>query len=106
MSLSRLTGDLTSHRLIWIKGVLFLFLAVVSSVLLLLEQPTLRIALLLAIALWSACRTYYFMFYCIEKYVDSRYRFAGVGSFLRYAVTGRIAAGEAIETPPPENPHA
>jgi hypothetical protein len=94
MSLQRLTGDLRSHRLIYLKGALFLALALVSAALLLIEQPTLRAALLLAICLWSACRAYYFMFYVIEKYVDSRYRFAGIGAFLRYALTGRLAQGE------------
>ena len=96
MSLQRLSGNLRSHRLIWLKGILFLLLAVISAVLLLIEQPTLRVAVLLAICVWSACRAYYFAFYCIEKYVDSRYRFAGIGSFLRYAVSGRVAPGEAV----------
>jgi len=94
-------GNLRSHRLIWLKGGLFLLLAVVSAALLLIEQPTLRVAALLAILVWSACRAYYFAFYCIEKYVDARYRFAGIGSFLRYAVTGRVEPDELM--PPAVN---
>jgi hypothetical protein len=96
MMMSNLLGNLRSHRLIWLKGGLFLLLAMVSAALLLIEQPTLRVAVLLAILVWSACRAYYFAFYCIEKYVDSRYRFAGIGSFVRYAVTGRVAPGETM----------
>jgi hypothetical protein len=29
---------------------------------------------------------YYFMFYVIEKYVDPKYKFAGIYSFLKYIV--------------------
>jgi hypothetical protein len=62
-----------------------------------MEAPTLRVAVLLTICVWASCRAYYFAFYCIEKYVDARFRFAGIGSFLRYALTGRVAPGEAVE---------
>jgi hypothetical protein len=51
---------------------------------LLVQQPTLQNAVLLALAIWSFCRFYYFQFYVIEKYVDADFRFAGVGSFLIY----------------------
>ena len=78
--------DLKSPSLIWAKGFLFLFLAVAASVLLLLEAPGLKTAALLALALWAACRFYYFAFYVIEKYVDADYRFSGLGSFLLYAI--------------------
>ncbi|HEU5179540.1 MAG TPA: hypothetical protein VFW45_02010 [Candidatus Polarisedimenticolia bacterium] len=81
--------DLKSPALIWTKGILFLILAMAASVLLLLEAPSLKTAALLALALWAACRFYYFAFYVIEKYVDPGYRFAGLGSFLVYALKGR-----------------
>ena len=76
--------DLTSARWIKIKGILFLFLGVFASVLLVLEHPTLKVAALLALAVWSFCRFYYFAFYVIEHYVDPKYRFAGLGSFFAY----------------------
>ena len=52
---------------IWIKvkGILFLFLGVSSSIFLLFERPTLKVALLLVIAVWAFCRFYYFAFYVI-----------------------------------------
>ena len=78
--------DLKSPTLIWAKGILFLFLAIAASGLLLLEAPGLKTAALLALALWAACRFYYFAFYVIEKYVDPGYRFSGLGSFLLYAI--------------------
>ena len=81
--------DLKSPALIWAKGLLFLFLAIAASVLLLLEAPGFKTAALLALALWAACRFYYFAFYVIEKYVDPDYRFSGLGSFLVYALRRR-----------------
>lgn len=44
---------------------------------------------LIAIAIWSFCRFYYFAFYVIQHYVDSSYRFAGLLDFLRYCLTGQ-----------------
>jgi hypothetical protein len=35
------------------------------------------------------CRSYYFAFYVIERYVDPGYRFSGLGSFVLYVVRGR-----------------
>ena len=37
----------------------------------------------------SFCRSYYFAFYVIERYMDPGYRFSGLGSFLLYIVRGR-----------------
>lgn len=77
-------GDLTNPKVIKLKGVLFLVAGILASVLLLIDTPNLRTAALLVIAIWSFCRFYYFAFYVIEHYVDPGYRFAGLGSFLRY----------------------
>jgi len=44
---------------------------------------------LLAVAVWGFCRSYYFAFYVIERYVDPGYRFSGLGSFVLYVVRGR-----------------
>jgi hypothetical protein len=76
--------DLTSPFWIKLKGLLFLLLGVVAVVLLLLDSPTLKTAGLLALAIWSFCRLYYFAFYVIEKYVDPSYKFSGLISLVRY----------------------
>jgi len=76
--------NLTDPRLIKIKGLLFLLIGLVASLLLILEQPTFQTGLLLAIAVWCFCRFYYFAFYVIEHYVDGAYRFSGLWSFARY----------------------
>ena len=77
-------GDLKDPRLIYLKGFLFLVAGTIAAAAILVESPQVRTAFLLGIAIWSFCRLYYFMFYVIEKYVDSEYRFAGIGSFLVY----------------------
>ena len=87
-------SDLKSPRLIYLKGGLFLLLGCLSAALVIAEHPTLKVTLLLALAIWSFCRCYYFAFYVIQHYVDPRYKFAGLLSFARYLLTGRIDARE------------
>jgi hypothetical protein len=72
-----------------VKGVLFLLIGLLSAVLIILEHPTLKLALLLALTIWCFCRFYYFAFYVIEKYVDPNFRFAGLLSFARYMISRR-----------------
>ena len=81
--------DLTNLRWIKMKGFLFLVMGVLSAVLLIVEQPSLRCACLLAICVWSFCRFYYFAFYVIEHYVDPQYRFSGLWSFARYLLRSK-----------------
>ncbi len=76
--------DIRNPRLLYFKAGLFVFAGVAASGLLLAEHPELRTAALLVIAVWSFCRAYYFAFYVIQHYIDSQYRFAGLGSFFRY----------------------
>ena len=73
--------ELTHPGWIKLKGILFLLVGVLSAVLLWLEQPTLKIALLLGLSIWCFCRFYYFAFYVIEHYVEPGYRFSGIASF-------------------------
>ena len=77
-------GDLKDPRLIYLKAGLFLVAGSASVTGILVEFPSWRLAALLAIALWSFCRLYYFAFYVIEHYIDPGFKFAGLGSFLRY----------------------
>jgi hypothetical protein len=84
-----LFGDLKSPALMYLKAALFLLAGILAAAGILLESPTLRTGVLLAVAIGSFCRLYYFMFYVIEKYVDPGYRFAGLGSFLLYLLRRR-----------------
>ena len=72
-----------------IKGLLFLLTGFTAGGLLLLEQPTIRTSLLLAVTVWSFCRAYYCAFYVIEHYVDPTYKFAGLVDFAKYFLLGR-----------------
>jgi hypothetical protein len=48
--------DLKSATAIWIKGGLFLIIAIVSALLVALELRTLKGCLLLALCVWGFCR--------------------------------------------------
>jgi hypothetical protein len=81
--------DLKNPKLMWLKGIVFLLMGIVSSALLLFESPTLRVGILLAVAIWAFCRAYYFAFYVIEHYIDPQYRFSGLISFISYTLRKR-----------------
>jgi hypothetical protein len=79
--------DLEKPGLMKLKAALFLLCGGLSSALLLLEKPTLKVALLLSIAVWCFCRLYYFAFYVIEHYLDADYRYSGLWSAMRHLVS-------------------
>ena len=76
--------DLSSPFWIKLKGILFLLIGLVAAVLVFLDDPKWQTAILLALAIWSFCRFYYFAFYVIEKYVDPGYKFSGLFDFAKY----------------------
>jgi hypothetical protein len=76
-------------RWIKIKGLLFLAIGIIAAVLILIKDSDWTTALLLALAIWSFCRFYYFAFYVIEKYVDPNYKFSGLISFAKYCLQRR-----------------
>jgi hypothetical protein len=82
-------SDLTNPKIIKLKGILFLVTGILSSGLLMIYAPSLTVALLLVIAVWSFCRFYYFAFYVIQHYVDPNFRFAGLWDFARYLIGAR-----------------
>lgn len=72
-----------------VKALLFVVVGVGAVVLLLIQDPDWKTAVLLALAIWSFCRIYYFTFYVIEKYIDPAYKFSGLFSFLKYLLMRR-----------------
>jgi hypothetical protein len=90
-------GDIKNPKLILLKGFLFLFMGCLAVAGILVEHPELRLAFLLAVAIWSFARFYYFAFYVIEHYVDGRYKFAGLTSFVLYLM-GRYKPPPTDET--------
>lgn len=76
--------ELTNVKAIYLKGILFLLGGLLSAVLIIFEQPTLKVIFLLMVSIWCFARCYYFVFYVIQHYVDYNYKFAGLLSFIRY----------------------
>jgi len=85
----KIDSDITSKKIIAVKGTLFLLLGILSGTLLILDRPTITTLLLLLITIWSFARFYYFMFYVITNYVDSDYKYSGFISFIRYWLSKR-----------------
>jgi hypothetical protein len=81
--------DITSPKLLYAKGVLFLSCGTLAGGVLLAERPTVKTAALLGVAVWCFARAYYFAFYVVGRYADPGYRFAGLWSFVRYVVRRR-----------------
>lgn len=83
----RLFQDIRSKALLHVKGWLFLFTGLLAIAAILLESPTVRTALLLAIGVWGFCRFYYYLFYVLENYAGRRRKYAGIldalGHFLK-----------------------
>ena len=82
-------ADLVNPKWIYAKGALFLLAGLAASALVIVECPTVKTALLLAIAVWCFARFYYFAFYVIEHYVDPGFKFAGLGAFVGYLLRSR-----------------
>jgi hypothetical protein len=70
--------DITSRKLIVVKGIPFLLIIVGSSALILLKEPTLTAATAVFVLIWASARFYYFIFYVLEKYVDPGLRYSGL----------------------------
>jgi hypothetical protein len=81
--------DIKSPRLLYAKGAMFVLGGILASGLLFAEHPTVKVALLLGIAIWCFARAYYFAFYVVEHYVDPSYKFAGLTSFVSYLLRKR-----------------
>ena len=81
--------DITNPTWIKLKGLLFLTVGCLAAALIILDRPTWRVVLLLALAVWCFCRFYYFAFYVIEHYVDPGYKFSGLWSFTRFLLKRR-----------------
>ncbi len=64
-----------------------------ASVLILVERPTIKVALLLGIAVWCFARAYYFAFYVVQHYDDPSYKFAGLWSFFSFLLRKRRGNG-------------
>ena len=83
--------NLTDRRWIYLKAVLFVLGGVVSAGLILMDNPSLRTAALICVAIWCFARAYYFAFYVMQHYVDPGFRFSGLGAMLIHVLRGRVS---------------
>ncbi|MAT70073.1 MAG: hypothetical protein CMJ58_11175 [Planctomycetaceae bacterium] len=81
--------DIRDPRLLWAKFALFVVLGLLGAAIALVLFPSWRLAVLMAVTVWAFCRAYYFAFYVVEHYIDGDFRFAGLGSLVRYALRQR-----------------
>ena len=95
-------SNLQNKNVILLKGWMFFLLGLIASGLLIARHLELTTILLLAITIWAFCRFYYFAFYVIEHYVDSKYRFAGLFDFARYCWSGKCV-DQASERKKPDH---
>jgi hypothetical protein len=82
-------ADIRDSRLLYLKGGLFVLAGTLAAGAILLEHPSWKVAVLLAVAVWAFARAYYFAFYVVQHYVDGEYRFAGLLHFVRYTLARR-----------------
>lgn len=81
--------DLTDPRLMYLKAFLFLLGGFLACAIILLEHPDVKLAILLAVAIWCFARCYYFLFYVIEHYISADFKYAGLWSFVRHVLRHR-----------------
>lgn len=79
-------ADLSSKKLIVLKGILFLGIALICAMLIWIQSPSWKMLILLVLLVWAACRFYYFLFYVLENYVDSSLRYAGLLALIQAIV--------------------
>ena len=76
--------NLTNPKIIYFKAFLFLVGGLLASILILIDNPTLKCTALLIVAIWCFARSYYFAFYVIRHYIDPNYKFSSLYTFLIY----------------------
>jgi hypothetical protein len=76
--------DLAHPKLLCLKASLFLLAGTLAAAGILLELPSLKIAVLLTIAIWCFARAYYFAFHVLQHWVDPSFRYRGLVALARY----------------------
>ncbi len=77
-------ADIQSKKLIVIKGLLFFVLAGMSGAGIVWLSPRIEVVGLVLILIWASARSYYFLFYVLEKYVDPKLRYAGIVDLIKH----------------------
>jgi hypothetical protein len=75
--------DLKSKKLIVIKGLLFISIAAISAIGIAIYCFRIEVIALLLILIWASARSYYFLFYVLEKYVDPKLNYSGLFDLIK-----------------------
>jgi uncharacterized membrane-anchored protein len=81
--------NLENPKWMFVKAALLFGIGMLSATLLVIRDPRVSTAVLLALVIWAFSRVYYFAFYVIERYIDPSFRFSGLFSAAKYAVRKR-----------------
>ena len=76
-------ADIKSKKLIVLKGLLFMAIVAGSAIGIVYYCPGLRVLGLVLILIWASARSYYFLFYVLEKYVDPKLKYSGIIDLIR-----------------------
>jgi len=76
-------NDIKSKKLIVIKGLLFISITAVSAIGIALFCLRIEVITLLLILIWASARSYYFLFYVLEKYVDPKLKYSGLFDLIK-----------------------
>lgn len=79
--------DITNPKVLKLKGLLFLFLGVLSGGILIVVTADWTVTLLLTISVLAFARFYYFAFYVLEHYADYKFRYSGIFDLIKYLIT-------------------
>jgi len=71
-------SDLKSKKLIVIKGLMFILIVIISAIGIAIYCPRIEVFALLLILIWASARSYYFLFYVLEKYIDPKLKYNGL----------------------------
>ena len=81
--------DLVNPKWMYLKAIGFVLIAFLCAASLFIKLMELDTVVLIVCLVWASARAYYFCFFVIEKYIDPEYKFAGVGSAIRYVLRRR-----------------
>lgn len=83
-------ADLKSKRLIVTKGILFMAIVAGASIGIVCYCPRFVVVGLVLILIWASARSYYFLFYVLENYVDPRLKYAGILDLIKQIRKRRV----------------
>ena len=76
--------DIKSKRVIVVKGFLFILISALSAITIVCYCPRIEVIILVFLLMWASARSYYFVFYVLEKYVDPKMKYTGIVDLVKH----------------------